>query len=241
MREIKTQAVVLSTMDVFDADRLYLLFTRELGKIRARGKGVRRPTSRLGGHLLSFLPTEIAVVRQGEFFLIIQAHMLPGAAYPETALEFMQQAEQVAEALDKLVVDQEPHPELYDGLAYTLERLRETHAPELVTAEFFVKCLIALGYRPELEQSVIGEGVLDPENLGWNSEIGGAFTIPAGGMPQGSRRIQSAKTVVALRQFTRPEFVGERLGMGEEIQHEVLMIVRDYMQTIIGKPLKSLQ
>jgi len=240
MREVKSEAVVLSTMDVFDADRLYLLYTREFGKIRARAKGVRRPTSRLTGHLLSFLPTELGLVKQGDFFLIIQAHMLPGAAYPDDTLSFLQYGEQVAEAVDKLLVDQEAHPAIYDALAYTLERLHETHIPELVTAEFFVKCLIALGYRPELERSVLGEEELDPENLGWNSEIGGVFTIPAGGLPVGSRRVQSAKSIVVLRQLTRPEFVGERLGMGEDVQHEVMMLVRDYIQTVIGKPLKSL-
>lgn len=238
--EHKTEAVVLSTMDVFDADRLYLLFTRELGKIRARAKGVRRPTSRLTGHLLSFLPTDISVVRQGDFFLIIQAHMLPDAAYPADALYFLQHAEQVAEAVDKLVVDQEQHIELYEGLAYTLERLRDTHAPELVTAEFLLKAVITLGYHPELNHSVIGEGELNPESLGWSSDIGGVFTIPPSGLPVGSRRIISPKSIVALRQLTKPEFMGERLGMTEAVQQEVVSLIQDYVQTIIGKPLKSI-
>jgi DNA repair protein RecO (recombination protein O) len=240
-REQKTEAVILSTSDVFDADRLYLLFTREFGKLRARAKGVRKPTSRLTGHLLQFLPTELALVRQGEFYLIVQASITPNAAYPPDTLQFLGFSEQIAEAVDKLVVDQSPHPSLYDGLVYTLERLQETHTPEIVTAEFLLKCLVTLGYTPELDRSVVGEKNLDPDHLGWSSEIGGVFTIPPMGMPPGALRVASARSIVVLRQLIRPEFVGERLGIPEEVQKEAVRLIQDYIQTIIGKPLRSMQ
>ena len=73
MRTKKTEAVILGTRDIFDADRSYLLFTREFGKLWARAKGVRRPGSRLSGHLLTCLPTELELHENGGYYLITSA------------------------------------------------------------------------------------------------------------------------------------------------------------------------
>lgn len=240
MREQKTEAIILATTDVFDADRSYLLFTREFGKVRARAKGVRRPTSRLTGHLLSFLPTELELVAHGSFFLIVKAHMPTGSAYPEDSLSYLRYAEQLAEGIDKLTVDQEPHPAIYDALEYTLELLREKYNPKLAVAEFFMKCLANLGYHPQLEKSVLDDLPLDPEHLAWNSEVGGVFTVPPAGILPGSLRVQSPQSIVVLRQMMKPEFVSSRLVMADAVQQEVMTIVYDYIQTVIGKPIRSL-
>ena len=234
MREQKTQAVILGTTNVFDADRFYLLFTREFGKVRARARGVRRPSSRLGGHLLSFFPTELQLVANGEFYLIVQAHMGAGNAYPEDAISYQRYAEQMAEALDKLVLDHEPHVAVYDALVYTLERLRESTHPELLVAEFMIKSLASLGYSPELEQSVVGDLPLDPDHLAWNSQLGGIYTIPPEGMTLGSQRITSSKSIIVMRQLLRPRFVCERLMMDDDVRHEVIALIHDYIQTVIG-------
>jgi DNA repair protein RecO (recombination protein O) len=46
-----TDAIVLSRFDFGEADRILTLLTPELGKIKAIAKGIRRPTSRIGGSL----------------------------------------------------------------------------------------------------------------------------------------------------------------------------------------------
>ena len=240
MREQKTEAVILANTDVFDADRNYLLFTREFGKIRARAKGVRKTSSRLTGHLLSFLPTDVQLVAQGGFFLIVQAHIISGSGYPVDALSYLRTAEQLAETIDKLIVDQSPHPAVYDALVYTLDRLKDTQYPYLIAAEFFMKCLVTLGYTPELDRSVVTGEVLLPEHLVWSSEFGGVYNAESHQLPPGSLAIHHTQTVVALRQFVRPEFLAERISMNNDVRNEVIMIIQDYLQTTIGKPLKSM-
>ena len=46
-----TDAIVLSRFDFGEADRILTLLTPGLGKIKAIAKGIRRPTSRIGGSL----------------------------------------------------------------------------------------------------------------------------------------------------------------------------------------------
>jgi hypothetical protein len=46
-----TDAIVLSRFDYGEADRILTILTPGLGKIKAIAKGIRRPTSRIGGSL----------------------------------------------------------------------------------------------------------------------------------------------------------------------------------------------
>jgi DNA repair protein RecO (recombination protein O) len=50
-RSIRSEAIVLRQNDWGEADRLLWLYTREMGKVRAIAKGVRKPRSRKAGHL----------------------------------------------------------------------------------------------------------------------------------------------------------------------------------------------
>ena len=45
-RLYRTPAVILKRMDLGEADRIVTLYSRDVGKIRAVAKGVRRTTSR---------------------------------------------------------------------------------------------------------------------------------------------------------------------------------------------------
>jgi DNA repair protein RecO (recombination protein O) len=237
VRHTKATAVILHTSDVFDADRSYLLFAREQGKLRARAKGVRKPKSRLAGNLLPYVPVELEFITgDSGWELIVQAHGLVSGGYPNHPLTFLQHAELIAETIDKLLPDRE-----------AMERLRalctdETDSPTLllVVAELLFKILIVMGYRPELENCVVTGEELTPQGLSWSSQVGGVvsekglrnMSVPA--LP-----LKSARSVVALRQLARPEFVAERLNMDADVQAETCKVVFDYLQTQIGKPLKS--
>ena len=53
-RRYTTEAIVLSRFDFGEADRILTLITPAGGKIKAIAKGIRRPTSRIGGSLEPF-------------------------------------------------------------------------------------------------------------------------------------------------------------------------------------------
>ena len=256
MRQHKTEAIILDTTDVFDADRSFLMFSREFGKIRARAKGVRRPTSRLTGHLLAYLPVQVELVESGGWFLITDAqlptrYLQEDGNYPANTLGFLQKAALVAEGINRLFIDQDPHVVIYDGLSYTLDRLRDlcdregeraSQKGESLAAEFLLKCLAELGYRPELRTCVLTGQPLDPEFIAWSSELGGVLS------KEGYQRhaatdafiIQHPRSVVALRQFLTEEFWAERLAAPDEVQEETNRIIYHYLQTQIGQPLRSL-
>ncbi|MDI6814588.1 MAG: DNA repair protein RecO, partial [Dehalococcoidales bacterium] len=50
-RNYQTEAIIIKKIKLGEADRILTLYTPHLGKIRAVARGVRRPRSKLAGHL----------------------------------------------------------------------------------------------------------------------------------------------------------------------------------------------
>lgn len=252
MRQKKVEAIILGTTDVFDADRSFLLFSRELGKIRARAKGVRKPTSKLTGHLLPYLPTSLELLETGTNFLIIQAQVIRDymheVTYPADSLSFSKQAGIIAETLNRMYPEGEAHEEVYSGLLYTLDRLRflcseigNTERAEFVCVEFLLKAVTVLGYTPELKNCVSSGNVVTKDFIAWDSQLGGVLSNQGWqDIGKVGIQIQDARSIVVLRQFLGEEFVAERLTIESEVRKEVLKIAYDYLQTQIGQPLKAL-
>lgn len=250
MRRVKTEAVILDSSDIFDADRSLLLFSLELGKLRARARGVRRPTSRLTGHLLPYVPTILELTEVSGGWLVTQAQISDAresGTYPVDSLGYLRQAELLSEALNRLYVEMEPHPDVYEGSIYTFSRLRSLFdgpvslTPQLVSAEFLVKALAELGYRPELARCIVSDEPLNPDELMWSDMLGGVANmqaVRASGVEAYSLR--SPRTVVALRELLKPAFSAERLQMPAETVEEVCRIIYGYLQYQIGQPLKAL-
>ena len=66
-RVYKTEAIIIKRVKLGEADRIITFYTPHLGKLQGVAKGVRKITSKLGGHLEPFtrsapLSTTSAVV-----------------------------------------------------------------------------------------------------------------------------------------------------------------------------------
>src|SRR2546421_9740831 len=89
MRPAKTsraEAVVLKAIDYGEADKILTLYTPSLGKVRAIAKGVRRVTSRMGGHLDLFAHATVLLVHGRNMEIVTEgrglAHLAPPRVGP---------------------------------------------------------------------------------------------------------------------------------------------------------------
>jgi DNA repair protein RecO (recombination protein O) len=71
-RRYSTDAIVLSRFDYGEADRILTLITPNNGKLKAIAKGIRRPTSRIGGSLEPFAELHVLLARGRTFEVVTQ-------------------------------------------------------------------------------------------------------------------------------------------------------------------------
>jgi DNA repair protein RecO len=71
MATYQTKAIVLKREDIFEADRLYHLYTEDFGKVRAIAGGVRKIKAKLTGHLEPFnlIWVELMTKKGGDLFI----------------------------------------------------------------------------------------------------------------------------------------------------------------------------
>lgn len=139
--------VVLRTIDIGEADRLCIVFTRETGLIAARAKAVRKPGSRMGGTLLPMRRVQVELVQTDKNAIITGARLIGEAAKADNAaslLSFMRFG-QAAEMVLALTEEGEPMPRIHDLLCQFLHIAGSEDDP---LPAFQLRFLFLLGLLP---------------------------------------------------------------------------------------------
>jgi hypothetical protein len=143
-RSFSTDAIVLATYNVGEADRFCILFTRDHGRIAARASAARKPGSRLGGVLLPFQRVEVELREWHNGYVITGARRHPACRRTGELEQFLA-ASEITELLLMLLEEGEAAPELFESIA---EGLRSTDPSPLPHT---VRILHLLGHMPSTD------------------------------------------------------------------------------------------
>ncbi len=116
-------AIILKRLDFGEADRILTLYTKHRGKIKAIAKSVRKPTSRKGGNLELFNHCRLSIAEGKSLDIITEAEAVE--TFPEIRkdIETIGRAFCVAELLDRLTPEREPHPDIFELTLQTYRNL----------------------------------------------------------------------------------------------------------------------
>ena len=116
----KVEAIVISHTDYGEADRILNLYTREMGKVRAIAKGVRKEHSRKAGHVEPFTCTTLMLAKGASFWIVSQAETVNAFNPIRENLTKTAQAAYVIELLERFSSEDEVHLTLYRLIKETL-------------------------------------------------------------------------------------------------------------------------
>jgi|SRR3989338_7797411 len=136
MRGFTDEAVVLKKVDFGEADRLLTLYTKNHGKIRALAKGVRRPTSRKGGHLDLLTQARIQFHHGRNFYLATEAKTTNSFLSLKREIKVISKAYYLCEIVDSLCPEEQSMPFVFDLLTSTLSEFHLSSSQKVWTFEF---------------------------------------------------------------------------------------------------------
>ncbi|OGT92016.1 MAG: DNA repair protein RecO, partial [Gammaproteobacteria bacterium RIFOXYB2_FULL_38_6] len=142
-----------------EADRIITIFTSTLGKVRAVAKGVRKTTSKLGGHLEFFNVLELELAEGRNLATITAARTIFNFPNLRTDLNSTSLAYYLIELVDKLTPEEHRDTRIFNLLVATLKNLdgqRNKAILErlLLVQSFKIKLLGLLGFAPQLTKCV---------------------------------------------------------------------------------------
>lgn len=148
-----TEALILSVREMGEADRLVVLFSRDLGKLTAAAYGARRPRSRLAGTVQSFALVDVSLLPGRTLESIGQCEVRRSFRELREDLNLMTYAAFLTELVSELWPERSPEPSAFEVLYGALSLMSQRN-PRLVSLAGAWQLLALAGFHPEYERCV---------------------------------------------------------------------------------------
>jgi DNA repair protein RecO (recombination protein O) len=173
----KYTAIILSSHDVGEFDRLYILYTKENGVVKAMGRGVRKQTAKLAGHLEPGTLSEVYVARARGMGQITSAIALENFDNIKNNFEKLAETLKIFKFFTRHFSEEEKDEKVFNLLSEFLKEAdsaKKAEEADILVEAFWWKLFDALGNRPETMKCAKCEARLEEnaENF-FSAERGG--------------------------------------------------------------------
>jgi DNA repair protein RecO (recombination protein O) len=238
-RNYQTEAVVTKKIKLGEADRILTLYTPDHGKIEAVAKGVRRPKSKMAGHLELLTYSQIRLAHGRNLDIIIGSQTIDSFMSLKNDLWLTSLGLYAAELVNQFTAEHITNPPLFQLFVETLRRLSQAESTELILRYFELHLLDLVGYRPQLQECISCHIELQP--------VVNAFCSSAGGILCPNCRYEhpasfsiSVDALKVLRLFQRSTFeVVNRLKISPELSQELKAAMASYIRYLLEREVKS--
>ena len=146
------------------------IFCKEQGRLPVMAKGAKRPYSVLRSVLVSFQPLQLRFTGKSEVKTLIGAEWAGFVMPPEGKALFA--AYYLNELLMHGIQREDPHPQLFDLYASTLQKLSMNEDMNLCVRSFEMGLLTQLGYGLNYQADATGEPLDPQQEYCWVHEHG---------------------------------------------------------------------
>jgi DNA repair protein RecO (recombination protein O) len=239
VRLYQTDAIVLRRHNFGEADRILTLYSREHGKLRAVAKGVRRPQSRLAGHVELFSLTHFQLALGRDLDVVTQAEAREPFRRVRADLERTCEAYYALELVDRLTPERLENRALFELLCALLHGLDAPRPSPLARSWFAVHALAALGYRPQLTTCVACAAPIVP-GPNYFAPLAGGVLCPTCGPQEPAARAIPVDVLKVLRYLQRSPALGQvRLAVAPALRGAVESALRAYIEPLVERQLPT--
>jgi DNA repair protein RecO (recombination protein O) len=238
-REYETEAIIIRKTKLGEADTILTLFTPELGKIQGFAKSLRKPKSRMAGHLELLTYSSVSFVRGHNIDTITGAQTINGFLPIKDDLWLMSCGLYISELVNQFTAEHQEHNDIFQLMLQTLERLAAAENKELLLRYFELHLLENAGYRPQLRECVACHKALQPV-INYFNHLGGGMLCPecAAARPQsGSLSVNAQKVLRALQGYEWDAVC--RIRVDAELTREIEFCTSGYLKHLLEKEVKS--
>jgi DNA repair protein RecO (recombination protein O) len=233
VRDLRSEAIVLRTYRLGEADLICVLLTKDAGKVRAVARGVRKTTSRLGARMEVLDHVDVLLGRgRTDLLSVRQVEPRGGPRALRADYERLAAAMVIVEAADAVTLEFHEDPEHFEMVRRALVALESAADPSMVATAFLLRTLAHDGAAPVLDRcAACGED---------NPLV--AFDVLEGGLVCDScrrGRAVSTDAVTLLRRILLGGLAGVLAEESPAGAHEVGAIAIEAMEAHVGKRLRA--
>jgi DNA repair protein RecO (recombination protein O) len=225
-RSYKTEAIVLRSREVREADRLITVLSPALGKLPVTVRGARRINSRLGGHLDVFNHVHLTLALGHRVDVVTGAESIESFGRLKADLDRLAAGLYIMEMADGLLPEASPHPGAFTLLLEAVRALDLGAQPDALTRYVELKMLEDSGYLPELMRCQVCGRTIEPEHHRFAPSLGGVVDDTCA-VPVGQVLALSLNALKVLRHYHRSR-------LADAVAVTLSGSLRDELEHILG-------
>jgi DNA repair protein RecO (recombination protein O) len=242
---IKTQGIVLRTLDYSESDRIVSFITEDAGKITGIAKGARKSRKRFANALEPFTWLSIVLTQKkgGKMAFIEETTIVDHYPGIRSDLEKSLAAAYLMDLTDQFNLEGKRHPDLFHLISHFLSMLEKEKYTDNMVRFFELRFLRLTGYEPVLDRCSVC-------NTPLQSSLPYSFSPSAGGIRCHACHehlgttdgipvsVGTIKTLL-LGKDSEPTLMN-RILMTEQCANECRRLLSRFIRYLLGKDLKSL-
>jgi DNA repair protein RecO (recombination protein O) len=146
---IKTEAIILKSVDQNETGRFLTVYSEKLGKINIQAKGVKKVESKLRPHIEAISHTQFILVEGKNSLILKDAILIDQFLNIKKDLEKIKIARELAALIDLAMVGQERDEDVWKLILETFDDIDVGRATSHIVDKFQKKIIQLLGYNPE--------------------------------------------------------------------------------------------
>ena len=238
-RNYQTEAIIIKKTKLGEADRILTLYTPHLGKIQAVAKGVRRPRSKMSGHLELLTYSQVSLAQGRNIDTVTGTQTINGFLPLKSDLELTARALYVTELINQFTADHIENYPLFQLLRETMEHLCQTNNKDFILPYFELHLLNKVGYRPQLRHCVSCHQPLEPTTNSFSPSAGGML-CPDCSRSQPFTYSIPVNTLKVLRFLQDSDFAtASKLKLDTELSRQLATVMRGYIRYLLEREVKS--
>jgi len=238
-RNYQTEAIVIRKTKLGEADSILTFYTPHLGKIQGFARSLRKPRSKLAGHLELLTHSQVSFARGRNLDTITGSQTINSFLPLKSDLWLTSYGLYVAELVNQFTADQQENYSLFQLLLETLEQLCQANNKELLLRYFELHLLESVGYRPQLRECVSCHLALEPTANSFSPGAGGML-CPDCQPSQPFAYPLSVNAQKVLRLLQTSDYTSASiLKIDSELALELDMVMSNYIKFLLEKEVKS--
>jgi len=238
-REYQTEAIVIKKTKLGEADSILTFFTPRLGKIQGFARSLRKPRSKMAGHLELLTHSTVSFARGRNLDTITGAQTLNGFLAIRNDLWLTSCGLYVAELVHQFTAEHQENYAIFQLMLDTLNRLSQDSNKDFVLRYFELHLLEYAGFRPQLRECITCHKTLEP-NTNYFSPSAGGLLCPDCSLNQPFSYSLSVNAQKVLRLLQADDYAAAcRVKIDAELAREIENVINVYLKHLLEREVRS--
>ncbi len=240
-RSYRTSGIVLRQYPLGEADRIVSILTPDMGKVRAVAKSVRRPKSKLRGHLDLTNLVDFAGSFGRNLDIVTEAQVRDYHPRIRSSLSRVSLAMYSCEVADSLAEDGAPNLRLYDLLAALLDALGDAPDTWMLVRWFEFHALEVSGFAPQIDDCVECGHSLNPGAHALDIAAGGMLCPECVSFGIGQKLRVSESAMRVLKYLARTDLLSAENvpTLSQSLRDDTERVLIRYLHFVVERDFKS--